>query len=193
MNAFKTLLAGLVLAASTVGANAATYYADKVISVNPGSCTGTAYGCSLNDRQNVNNAIDASESTFYALGFGGDITVGFPIPLLSQQNVAAFEITFNRQVGHDEAAKVFSVLNGVETLLGTITNFEGENTVVASGPFEYIKLLDVSLSVFPNTSSYDGFDLGAIKVSPVPLPAAGVLLLAGLGGLAAVRRRKTAA
>ena len=31
-----------------------------------------------------------------------------------------------------------------------------------------------------------------VTVSPVPLPAAGWLLIAGIGGLAALRRRKTA-
>lgn len=193
MNVLKTLLAGLVLAASTAGANAATYYANSVIDVNSGSCSASVTRCTANDRKNVNNAVDTDESTFYALGFGGDITVGFPVSPLSGQNVSAFEITFNREVGHDEAAEVYSVLNGVETLLGTITNFEGKNTVVAFGSFEFIKLVDVTLDLFPDTTSFDGFDLSAIKVSPVPLPAAGVLLLAGLGGLAAVRRRKTAA
>lgn len=194
MKALKTLLAGLVLAASTVGANAATYYADSVIDVNAGRCTGSAAGCAANDRQDVNNAVDTDDSTFYALGFGGDITLGFAVPLFTNpQTVQAFEITFNRRTGHDEAAEVYSVLDGVETFLGTLTNFVNGGSVVASTAFEYIKLVDVTLELFPSTTSYDGFDLSAIKVSPVPLPAAGVLMLAGLGGLAALRRRKTAA
>ena len=194
MTVLKTLLAGLVLAASTAGAHAATYYANSVIDVNAGLCTGSARACAANDRQNVNNAVDTDDSTFYALGFGGDITGGFALPLFTNpHNVQAFEITFNRKAGHDEAAKVYSVLDGVETFLGTITNFVGGNNVVASTAFEYIKLVDVSRTVFPATTSHDGFDLSAIKVSPVPLPAAGVLMLAGLGGLAALRRRKPAA
>lgn len=194
MNVSKTLLAGLILAASTAGANAATYYANSVIDVNAGTCTGSAAACAANDRQNVNNAVDTDDSTFYALGFGGDITLGFALPLFTDpQTVQAFEITFNRKSGHDEAAEVYSVLGGVETFLGTITNFVGGSAVVASTAFEYIKLVDVSRTLFPATTSYDGFDLGAVKISPVPLPAAGVLMLAGLGGLAALRRRKTAA
>ena len=38
----------------------------------------------------------------------------------------------------------------------------------------------------------DGRITGSFTVQPIPIPAAGFLLLAGLGGLAAVRRRKTA-
>ncbi|WP_237168518.1 VPLPA-CTERM sorting domain-containing protein [Paracoccus shandongensis] len=194
MNILKTLLAGLVLAASSLGAHAATYYADSVIDVNPGACTGTALGCAANDRQNVGNAVDTDNSTFYSLGFGGDITLGFPIALFTgPQTLSVFEVTFNRGGGDGEAAEVYGVLGGIETLLGTITNVVGENAVLASGAFEYIKLVDVTLDLFPATSSYDGFDVGAITISAVPLPAAGVLLLAGLGGLAAMRRRRNAA
>jgi hypothetical protein len=39
----------------------------------------------------------------------------------------------------------------------------------------------------------DGFGIDTITVSSVPLPAAGWLMIAGLGGLAAMRRRKRAA
>lgn len=37
----------------------------------------------------------------------------------------------------------------------------------------------------------DDFKLSAITVAPVPVPAAGLLLVGALGGLAALRRRKT--
>jgi len=39
----------------------------------------------------------------------------------------------------------------------------------------------------------DGFSVDDIAVSVVPLPASALLLLGGLGGLAALRRRRTAA
>lgn len=196
VNTYKTLLAGLILAVSTAAANAATYYADNVVSVKPGICAASASNCAANNRKNVMNAVDMDDSTFYAMGLGGEITVSFALPLFTEaQKVSAFEITFNRVIGHDEAAAVYSVLAGVPTFLGNITNFTGEDTLLAAKDFDSIKLVDISKTLFPKTTSFDGFDLSALKVSvaPVPLPAAGALLLAGLGGLAALRRRKNAA
>lgn len=40
--------------------------------------------------------------------------------------------------------------------------------------------------------SGDGFGIDGIRLSAVPLPAGGVLLLAGLGGLVLLRRRRAA-
>lgn len=43
-----------------------------------------------------------------------------------------------------------------------------------------------------NRSLNDGFSIDDVAVSAVPVPAAGLLLLGGLGGLAALRRRRKA-
>ncbi|MGR3655540.1 VPLPA-CTERM sorting domain-containing protein, partial [Paracoccus sp. (in: a-proteobacteria)] len=58
--------------------------------------------------------------------------------------------------------------------------------------FEYIKLVDATLNEFgrSGTTSFDGFDVDSVSVAPVPLPAAGLMLLAGLGGFGVMRRRQ---
>lgn len=196
MNALKTILASAALVASTVGANAATYFADTVEEANYGVCTGTVRACTADDRQNSANAVDGNASTFYALGLGGSLLVSFSQIMgnIMPGTVSVFEITFNRLVGHDEAADVFAVdADGNESLLGRITNAVGGNSVLASMPFRQLRLVDVTREQFPNTTSFDGYDVAQISVAPVPLPAAGLMLLGGLGGLAALRRRKKAA
>lgn len=196
MNVLKTLLAGAALAASAAGANAATYYADKVISSEMGDCysnAGLPMGCA-GVRSDTNNALGAANGLFYSMGFGGTLVVGFAQPLFDAANdVAAFEITYDREKGHDEAVDVYSVLGGVETYLGRLLNNVASSSVRATTAFEHIKLVDVTGEEFPNTSSNDGFDVDSVSIAAVPLPAAGLMLLAGLGGLAALRRRKTAA
>jgi hypothetical protein len=190
MNVLKTLLAGAALAASQqAGANAATYYADKVIDANLGSCT----TCADPARQDANRALNIGDSKFYSMGLGGDLTVGFSKPLFfPDRNVSVFEITYNRTIGHNEAVDVYSILGGVPTYLGRILNDVASSSVKATSAFEYIRLVDVTLDEFPSASG-DGFDVDSISVAPVLPLTAGLMLLAGVGGLAAMRRRKKAA
>lgn len=196
MTALKTLLASAALVASAAGANAATYFADTIEDVSYGACTSTVRACTDDDRQNSANAVDGDSSTFYSLGLGGSLLVSFSqiVGDIMPGAISVFEVTFNRMVGHDEAADVFAVDgDGNESLLGRITNAVGGNSVVANMPFRQLRLVDVTKSEFPNTTSFDGYDVAQISVAPVPLPAAGLMLLGGLGGLAALRRRKKVA
>lgn len=107
MNTLKTLLASAVLAASAAGANAATYTADTLVSATAGACTGTVSGCAEDDRQNTANAVDGNASTFYSLGLGGSIVVGFSeiVGNIMPSAVSVFEVTFKRSSGHKEAAR----------------------------------------------------------------------------------------
>lgn len=175
--------------------NAAVLYADKIISDSYGTCTGSAAQCASDDRLNKSNALGATNGTFYSLGLGGSMVLGFARSMFPAGTVSTFEITFNRLVGHDEAVEI-STLDSMGNLvenLGIVDNTPGAASKFASLPFSYIRLLDVTSAVFPTSTSFDGYDVDSVGVAPIPLPAAGVLLLAGLGGLAAVRRRKNAA
>lgn len=192
MNALKILLAGAALAVSAAGANAAVFYADKVVSKTPGFCTPHCAGA----RQNANNALGAADGNFYSMGFGGELVVGFAQAVFDPaQNVSVYEVTWDRAHGHNEAVDVYSVLGGVSTYLGRLLNTVADSKVVAYAAFEHIRLVDATLEEFgvDGTNSNDGFDIDSIAIAPVPLPAAGLMLLGGLGGLAALRRRKKAA
>lgn len=196
MNKLKMLLASIVFAMGAGGAHAAVYYGDKVIDANRGTCTISAARCAQNDRLNTNNSLGTTDGSFYSLGLGGDLTVGFARSLFTgAANIRLFETTFGSIPGtnHFEAVDVWSVLAGVETFLGTITNLGGGGQVRSVAPFEYIKLVDVTLREFAVTTSRDGFDTDSVSIAAIPLPATGILLLAGLGGMAAMRRRKNIA
>jgi hypothetical protein len=64
----------------------------------------------------------------------------------------------------------------------------GPEVIFSAGPGNYVFQVDGSGS----NASGSGVGLYDIRISAVPLPAAGWLLLAGVGGLVAVRRRKNA-
>ena len=65
---------------------------------------------------------------------------------------------------------------------GSVPNLNaqgGASLALLDGPWRYLRLVDTS----PNVSGRDGFDIDAVSVTPVPLPAAIWMLLAAVGGL----------
>lgn len=189
MNVFKTIAAAAVVAMAAGGANAAVYYADYVVSHD--STPKAA------DRSDPAYALGSPDGKFYSLGMGGSLTLGFNDAPFHTADVSVFEVTFGGGLGsgHKEAAEVYAVnsTNGDKWLLGTLNNVNGSNTVRGqAGSFDQIRLVDVSKAFFSDTKTTDGFDVDSVSIAPVPVPAAGMLLLAGLGGFAALRRRKSA-
>ncbi|WP_341351588.1 VPLPA-CTERM sorting domain-containing protein [Paracoccus fontiphilus] len=185
----------------TAGAvQAATYNATSYSDVVPGTCTfaGTKdkAKCEANDRKNLANLIDGNKNTFYSLGLGGSVTLGFGTDFRAG-DVSVYEITFTRPTSIDKNYEAFELvaLDANKNATGfskVITNENGFASFRIDSGFTYLKLVDVTKEQFANTSSYDGADIGMVSIAAVPVPAAGVLLLAGLGGFAALRRRKSA-
>jgi len=155
-----------------------------------------------NDRDNGLNALGAPDSAFFELGFGS--TAFFTFGTLFNGDVTAFEVTFGSPGAFPEVVEVAVGLGMAPfTTVGTLTNSDasgangGSLTITGGGLFDTVRLTDMS----PLTSTFEndvngnpvgGFDVNAVRVSPVPVPAAGLLLLGALGGFAGLRRRRKA-
>ncbi|WP_425093881.1 VPLPA-CTERM sorting domain-containing protein [Tropicimonas sp. S265A] len=195
MKLVKTLLVAGALVVSGAAANAASIFADTVVDYTQGFCTGGPADCSAYDptRYDENNALGSPDGVFTALGFGGSIEVTFAGAPFPGGTATSYEITTNRNNDHDEAAEIYAVLGGVVSpLLGVITNSpSGESSVIVNGAFDSILIVDITKTFFGSTTSFDGFDVDAIGISAVPLPATALMLLAGVGGLGMMRRKKS--
>lgn len=178
----KVVTAALIAAASAASANAAVIYASSVVSADqPGTV--------LPSRSNPASAFGAADGKFYSLGLGGSIVLGFSSYVGGKGTVT--EITNLPRNSYIESA-IFSVsLDGNSwTTLGEYSN--KVTSLYSAGPFLYLKVEDTS----PVVARRDGYDIDSIGfeqyVAPVPVPAAGLLLIGGLAGLGMMKRRKSA-
>lgn len=175
--------------AAALGAGAAGAATVNATSIEVG---GTTYSTmtSTSNRADAGNALGATDGKFYSIGLGGSAIFSFGQMFVSPGSVV--EITNGSRAGYPESADIFVSTDGVTFAYATsVTNASANNVFsfnVPGGPFSYLKVTDTSGS--PST---DGYDIDSISVSAVPLPAGGLLLLGGLGGLAALKRRKKAA
>jgi len=201
----KYLASGaLALALSAGAATAATIsiasLADTTAMLGSLSATSVVLpsGVTSSNLKKVSNSIGGQfRSPFEALGVGNYesieyFTVGSPVP----NNINPATLTF----GKDQTS--FSMLWGsIDTW--NVLQFFNNNvlTFTATGnvnvnPATQIDAYFVSIGsilfdkvVF--TSNTAAFEVSNIQTTPVPVPAAGLLLIGALGGLAFLRRRRT--
>ncbi len=158
----------------------------------PGAKNGN--GC-LVSRSDPSSALGASDGDFFSLGEGGYIVLGFSDTTFDGGEAGIYEVTFDRESGHDEAIDVYSVLDDVETFVTRIINSpDAVGVATIFSAFDSLKFVDATVDEFGaltvGTTSFDGFDVDSVSVSPIPLPAAGFLLIGGLAGLGMMRRKQ---
>ncbi|MAM25662.1 MAG: hypothetical protein CML55_09850 [Rhodobacteraceae bacterium] len=123
--------------------------------------------------------------------------------LLAESNADTFAGT---PANEASIASQFQSITGIPTTSGNVTKFDTPQgtkdlTFNVSGGWFFVKagqyrsylFADGAASVFFDKSGNDPglSNYGYISVNAVPIPAAGFLLLAGLGGLAVLRRRRS--
>jgi hypothetical protein len=176
-------------------ASAATVYAQSVPAggYNPGlRKNNTAVPA---PRNVASNALGAPDASFTSLGFGGTLKLSFQPFAFGPPAAMVFETTGGTYPL--EAADVWISVSGIGTptsdpsewnYRGSVNNAGANSVTVPLGGFHFVFLKDISNpALFEATA--DGFDVNAVGVTPIPLPAAawaGIALL-GVGG--ALRRR----
>lgn len=169
-------------------------------------------------RLDAGNALGAPDSVpnvtsgFYSLGTGGAAVFDFGTTFSTAANI--FEVTFGCGAvlefgmcsNYQEEVKVYA-LDGAYTPfdaefgladltalgfshVGTLGNGTAHTSsggsVMINGSFRYLALVDNS----PAGEGRDGFDVDAVSVSAVPVPASVLFLVSALGGVGLLRSRR---
>lgn len=190
---FGLFAAGFSLSLATGSTNAAP------VTVGPGGfddgwATQITYDSSAsrgtsNDRDNPLNALGAANGTFFEIGTGA--TADFMFGADFNADVTVYEITFGNVSRWEESVDVFAGNVGDATsfqFVDSIPNTDAQGGATLSlaglsGLFDTIRLIDTS-------SRAGGFDVDAVRITPVPLPAAAWLFLSALGAVFGIKRLK---
>jgi hypothetical protein len=196
MNKILSMFGAATLAMSTA-ASATTMTAGDATLFDNGYATWIEYETSAdrgtaNDRDNATNALGSNFSTFFEIGYESTVTLQFGTLFTSPGTV--IEVTFgdtDDRLEWPESVEIFvGNLGGAFQSIGTFTN-ETESVALTfgGGPFNAMRMTDVTDRT-KFSADTGGWDIAAVRVTPVPLPAGGLLLLTGLGVLALRRRNK---
>jgi hypothetical protein len=212
-------IAALGFGLSAGAASAATVYAQEVTGFRDGGSASCSIAAISDNRDDLCNALGEEDhpggnSEFGFLSAGNYDALKFTFGGPFTGPVDFFEITFGNANGPNpgwtESLDLVFLIAGsggasfgditlvADDVTGSVTNNDG--TAMGSstwkvtfdltgGPFEELWVFDTSTG---GPGAGGGFDIDAVRavsVSPIPLPAAGLLLIAGLGGLALMRRR----
>lgn len=142
------------------------------------------------DRGDGQNALGASDGKFFEIGLLGEVIFTFGTTFVSPGVVT--EVTFGNRSGWVEKANVHvrNAVSGVWTLVNEapISNAQAVTSFTFDGgPFDAMKFSHFGST---NLAADRSFDIDSVRVAPVPLPAAGLMLLGAVGGLAALRRKR---
>ena len=164
-----------------------------------GLVCGDAPDATGNDRTDSGNVnLGAADGAFYSLGLdaNGGLYGGIIIMEISPAFTGpAMIVEVTNPSNHWEAARVYVSNDGVGFMdVGLVTNGKGGseaaiNTVSINGVWNYLALQDESVATYGASGSVDGFDLDAITVAPVPVPAGALLLGTALAGFGLTRRK----
>jgi hypothetical protein len=134
------------------------------------------------------------EITTFANGKQEWIKVAFSTPVLV--DALYFLDLFVAKDGSSQEVAMSSINGGFPIVSTYATDVIGNKRAgFASSTFAPILVSEIFFTIM-STNDNVGFADGAlagIGLAPVPVPAAGLLLLGGLGGIAAVRRKRKAA
>ncbi|MCQ0969952.1 VPLPA-CTERM sorting domain-containing protein [Paracoccus sp. TK19116] len=157
---------------------------------------GAAQRGTADGRSNGLNALGANDGKFFEIGYNDEVVFTFGTSFVSPG--ATTEVTFNNRPSYVEQALVYVGMLGnpaswVLVNEAPISNANATSTFTfAGGPFDALKFVHTG----PNTGGKTGgFDIDSVRVTPapVPLPAAGIMLVGALGGLSFLRRKQRAA
>lgn len=178
------------LAAFAATADAALVTVSDPNSFNDGWAVSITYDNAVsrgtaNDRDNPLNALGKDDGKFFELGTGGSADFGFGT--LFNSAAVVFEVTFGNAANFPESVDVFAGLNGVFTFVTNLSNAvassnTGASLILPTGNFDTIRLTDTS-------NAPGAFDVDAVRVSPVPAPAAALLFLSAAGLAFGARKR----